>query len=280
MKLSELLAENQKDIEQITKEVGWKTRRVHTELWNRLWGHLEASEITPEMVEIWTRERKKTHAEATVKAEVAMLSRAYNLAKLDNPVARARVRFRPVKRHQVLTEDGEKRLRRAYVATVRNGEVMWLVEKFALLTGIRMCEQAFLRPRHVHGDTLEVPAEGKTGRRLVPMSRLAQEIAQLWIHIAREVKSDWLFFQKSSARTRHGAAAAYVRRIFRPACEVAGLAGLQRRDLRRTFASRLVNAGKQIFDVQHLLGHTNPETTMIYARVGMEQLRSSVAMFD
>lgn len=45
----------------------------------------------------------------------------------------------------MLTEEGEKRLRRAYVATVRNGEVMWLVEKFALLTGIRMCEQAFLR---------------------------------------------------------------------------------------------------------------------------------------
>lgn len=48
------------------------------------------------------------------------------------------------------------------------------------------------------------------------------------------------------------------------------------RDLRRTFATRLVNAGKPIFDVQHLLGHTNPETTMIYARVGMEQLRSTV----
>lgn len=76
------------------------------------------------------------------------------------------------------------------------------------------------------------------------------------------------------------AAAAYVRRVFRPACELAGLKGLQRRDLRRTFATRLVNAGKPIFDVQRLLGHTSPDTTMIYAHVGMDQLRSSVAMFD
>lgn len=132
----------------------------------------------------------------------------------------------------------------------------------------------------MHGDTLEVPEEGKTGRRLIPIPRLAQEIAQLWIRIAHEQKSEWLFFQKSSAKSRHVAAAGYVRRVFRPACEVAGLPGLQRRDLRRTFATRLVNAGKPIFDVQRLLGHTSPETTMIYARVDLDQLRRTVAVFD
>lgn len=84
-----------------------------------------------------------------------------------------RVRFKPARRHQILTEDGEKRLRRAYLATVQDGEIQWLVEKFALLTGLRLCEQAHLRPRHIQGDLLQVPDEGKTGRRLVPLCKLA-----------------------------------------------------------------------------------------------------------
>lgn len=281
MKLSELMELNLQDIKQTTREISWKTRECHASMWIRLLGDREIESVTRDEVELWVRERLKIRADATVKAELNMLHRAYSLAVRKgltghNPAQSMRIRFRPVKRHQVLSQEDETRLRKAYKQVDSNGEILWLIEKFALLTGLRTCEQAWLRPCHIQGDLLEVPKEGKTGTRLVPLIRLAREIAQLWISIAREAKSDFIFFCDSVATNRSRAAEPYLRKVFRPSCELANLPGLQRRDLRRTFATRLINAGVPIFEVQRLLGHTTPNTTMIYAHVGMDRLRASV----
>ena len=43
------------------------------------------------------------------------------------------------------------------------------------------------------------------------------------------------------------------------------LPGMRIHDLRHSFASFLVNAGHTLFEVQVLLGHANPHTTMRYA---------------
>ena len=43
-------------------------------------------------------------------------------------------------------------------------------------------------------------------------------------------------------------------------------------DLRHTFASFLVNAGHSLYEVQKLLGHSDPRTTMRYAHLGQASL--------
>ncbi len=43
-------------------------------------------------------------------------------------------------------------------------------------------------------------------------------------------------------------------------------------DLRHTFASLLVNAGHSLYEVQKLLGHSDPRTTMRYAHLGQDSL--------
>ncbi|MBD5137536.1 MAG: site-specific integrase [Lachnospiraceae bacterium] len=43
-------------------------------------------------------------------------------------------------------------------------------------------------------------------------------------------------------------------------------------DLRHTFASLLVNSGHSLYEVQHLLGHADPRTTMRYAHLGQGTL--------
>ncbi len=43
-------------------------------------------------------------------------------------------------------------------------------------------------------------------------------------------------------------------------------------DLRHTFASLLVNAGHSLYEVQRLLGHADPRTTMRYAHLGQGTL--------
>lgn len=286
MTVSELLTLNMEDIRRKTRATGWNAREVHTRMFAQAFGHLPAEGLTRDMIEDWAAQRKRDgRADATVKFELSLLRRAYNLA-LDrgllhaSPIARARVKLRPNRRHQVLTVSQEKALQRAYYKHVKHGEVHWLTERFAILTGVRLGEQAHLRPEHIEGDLMRIPEEGKTGSRLVPLCRGALAIARFWIEVAEEVKSQWLFWPTRKNPDRNGMAENYVSKIFKPAARAAGLPALQRRDLRRTFASRLIELGKPIFDVQKLLGHTNTLTTQIYCHVGIEKLRQTVAALD
>lgn len=50
--------------------------------------------------------------------------------------------------------------------------------------------------------------------------------------------------------------------------------------LRHTFASRLVQRGVPIFEVQHLLGHASVQTTQIYAHIRMDNLQRAVSVLD
>ena len=55
----------------------------------------------------------------------------------------------------------------------------------------------------------------------------------------------------------------------------AGLSDVRVHDLRRSFASFLVNAGRSLYEVQPLLGHTQIKTTQCYARLSTTSLRSA-----
>lgn len=50
--------------------------------------------------------------------------------------------------------------------------------------------------------------------------------------------------------------------------------------LRHTFASRLVQKGIAIYEVQKLLGHASVQTTQVYAHVRMDDLQRSVSVLD
>lgn len=49
-------------------------------------------------------------------------------------------------------------------------------------------------------------------------------------------------------------------------------------DLRHTYASLLVNAGRSLYEVQMLLNHQNPITTMKYAHLSAKALREAANM--
>lgn len=54
---------------------------------------------------------------------------------------------------------------------------------------------------------------------------------------------------------------------FGRACKAAGVHDLHLHDLRHDFASRLINAGASLYQVQHQLAHSDPRTTQRYAHL-------------
>ena len=52
----------------------------------------------------------------------------------------------------------------------------------------------------------------------------------------------------------------------------AGLSDVRIHDLRHSFASLLVNSGRTLYEVQHLLGHTQVKTTQRYAHLSQDTL--------
>jgi site-specific recombinase XerD len=69
-----------------------------------------------------------------------------------------------------------------------------------------------------------------------------------------------------------------IRRAFYGACRRAGINNLLLMDLRRTFATRLLEAGVDIITVQQLLGHTSVTTTQIYTMSNKEEKRRAVLL--
>ena len=57
---------------------------------------------------------------------------------------------------------------------------------------------------------------------------------------------------------------------------VAGLPQLRVHDLCHSFASFLVNAGRSLYEVQELLGHSDIRTTSRYAHLSRERLIAAV----
>ena len=69
-------------------------------------------------------------------------------------------------------------------------------------------------------------------------------------------------------------------RVFYPVMRKAEVKNFRFHDLRHTFATRLVQAGVDLYKVQRLLGHKSPSMTQRYAHHYPESLRDGVAIFD
>jgi len=52
----------------------------------------------------------------------------------------------------------------------------------------------------------------------------------------------------------------------------AGLSDVQMHDLRHSFANLLINSGRTLYEVQHILGHTQVKTTQRYAHLSQDTL--------
>lgn len=143
---------------------------------------------------------------------------------------------------------------------------------FLLLTGARKREALDARWQDIdwHQQLWRIP-KTKSGKvRHVPLSSGALKVLQSLKDDA-ETRTGPVF-----ANPRTGRPFVSIFYSWDTARKQAGLPELRIHDLRHSFASFLVNAGRSLYEVQELLGHADIRTTSRYAHLSRERLREAV----
>lgn len=141
---------------------------------------------------------------------------------------------------------------------------------FLLFTGARKREALDARWQDIDwAQALWRIPRTKSGKvRHVPLSLGA---LQLLRSLQARADTPWLF-----ANPKTGRPFVSIFCSWHTARSAAGLPALRIHDLRHSFASFLVNAGRSLYEVQELLGHADIRTTSRYAHLSRERLREAV----
>ncbi len=117
---------------------------------------------------------------------------------------------------------------------------------------------------------LTVPAARSKSKRArhIPLSDAAIE---LLLSITRQEDVPWVFFNPKTRKPPVSIFYAWdsIRRRV-------GLEDVRLHDLRHSYASFLVNAGRSLYEVQKLLGHHDPKVTMRYAHLSPQAMLEAV----
>ena len=138
--------------------------------------------------------------------------------------------------------------------------------RLILLTGARKSEILRLRWENIHFDLrmLTIPLSKSGKPRHIPLSH---EAVALLRAMPRVAGSPWLFPGHAAGKPLSD-----IYLFWNSLRCTLGLKDVRIHDLRHTFASFLVNAGHSLYEVQKLLGHSDPRTTMRYAHLGQASL--------
>jgi integrase len=241
-------------------------------------GTVLVNELRPAQIAAYKASRRaEGAAPKTVNDELGLLRHAYKLGLLewewvtDNPVLkvkREKVRTKP---GRWLTPQEEERL----LAVCP----MWLREiiLFALHTGLRQSE--LLRMEWSHVDLVRrtlLIVEQKNGEQdTLPLNATAIEVLERQARL-RSIRTAHVFFNQAGKMWD----ARNLLRAFYAARRKAGIVGVRFHDLRHTFASRLVQAGVDLYTVQRLGRWKTIKMVQHYGHHYPESLRGGVEVLD
>lgn len=160
-------------------------------------------------------------------------------------------------------EEGE-RLYQAVCAS--DNPMLRFIVPMLLLTGARRSEVLNARWQDFDVDrrTWRIPKTKSGFVRHVPLSDGALNVLQI---VPRLPECEYVFANPQTGKPYHS-----VYTAWHTARKAAGLSDVRMHDLRHTHASYLVNAGRTLYEVQKILGHTQVKTTQRYAHLSHDTL--------
>jgi integrase len=237
-------------------------------------GNPTLDQITPKLIVANKNQRYTDGVKpATMNRELATLKKAFNLARrdwewwTDNPVCRVSMEKENNSRDRWLTVEEEQRLLTAAAPWLRELVV------FAIYTGMRMGEILALTWAGVDLVRRMVTVfRSKNGeRRTIPVNTTVLDL--LKDKCAARTGTTDIVFHSHSHTPLDGS---NIRRALITALDITKIHDLHFHDLRHTFATRIVQAGIDLYKVQRLLGHKSPIMTQRYAHHYPESLRDGV----
>ncbi len=238
---------------------------------------LSLAELTPARISEYKSLRRIESAKtATLARELEVLRHALNLAVREwewlekNPFEKVKIDKAQNKVERWITSEEEQRLMKF--------SPVWLSEiiNFALNTGMRQNEILSLKWSEVdlfrRSATLLLTKNKE--KRTVPLNQTTMEL----LKAKNKIRSISGFVFTTQASTKIDAR--NLLRAFYSARKKADLTDVRFHDLRHTFATRLVQAGIDLYVVKELLGHKTITMTMRYAHHYPESLRHGVEVLD
>lgn len=240
-------------------------------------GDIVLTKITPKSVSQYKQKRREDGmAAATINRELSLLGHAINISikewewLRDNPVSR-------VSKEKVNNKVGRWLSFEEEEALLKESP-QWLREiiSFAILTGLRRGEILSLRWDRVDlfKKVIYIFEQKNKGHDTLPLESaldILKERAKV-----RSIKTNLVFYSAVGTKISGN----NVRRAFMMACERAGIKGVTFHTLRHTFATRLVEAGVDIFIVQKLGRWKDMKMVMRYAHHQPKKLREGIAKME
>lgn len=236
-------------------------------------GAKRLTKITPADVHSFQHDLlRKGYAPATINRLLVLLSHIFNVAMRiqitppnTNP-CKGIAMFKETNRERYLSPEELSRLFKELERN-RNALVCQFV-RLLLYTGARKRELLDARWTEVDFDqhVLWVPPERSKSKRPRPIA-LSGDAISLIQAIPRKEGVPYLFFNPRTGKPPVSIFIAWdsIRRG-------ANLQNFRLHDLRHSFASILINAGRSLYDVQRLLGHHDPKVTMRYAHLSQQTM--------
>jgi integrase len=217
-------------------------------------------------------------ADSTVRNEVNLLSNAFNVVRWrkDNPVREAKtVKLDPQPVHRYLHREEEELLVQETIGRL-NGDLTDIVF-LDLHTGLSQEEILSLKWDQIDFmcRSLNTIRKKTLNARTVPLNDVAYEI----VVRRSKAKADSGYVFVNSAGNQHDAGK--LKRVFKNALDEAGIKGFSFHCLRKTFGTRLAQAGVDIYTISRLMGHKDVSTTAkYYLHHCLESLRRGVQVLN
>jgi len=258
-----------------------KSHQRDVQLFNRIgliFGHLPLNGITRYQVELFKADlMKEKLSPATVDHHIKLLRHLLNLAvqwdMLDkNPLKGFQLLNVDNQIEHYLKEDELQRLLEV-LRTDENRSVC-LQLMYLLCTGARAGEvrRMLWSELDIENRVWRIPSSNSKSKRTraVPLNDSA-----LWVleAIGTKGKFDVVFANEETGRVRNP-----VTRVWHKIRKKAGIPHLRIHDLRHSFASFLVSGGRTLYEVQQILGHSDPKVTMRYAHLSTKALQAAANM--
>lgn len=239
-------------------------------------GKRKLIEINRREVQVFHNElvTKENLAPATADHHVVYMRRLLNLAVQwelleKNPLSNIPLMKVDNKVERYLSDDEAKRLVAVLTTDLAFGASYILL--FLLSTGARLNEamQAKWDQLDLEKNLWRIPATNSKSKktRSVPLN-----VSALWVleQLWTKGKHPYLFVNEATQKPFVTITRAWYRLRAK-----AGIENLRVHDLRHSFASFLVNGGRSLYEVQQILGHSDPKVTMRYAHLSTKALQEA-----